>query len=217
MSKTLAKEFGSLNVVVAAGNGTLGPSAEGWEQIDPVAPVLNRIFINHKYFDLAGMSMDDKTLFFDGAAVQDVGLPSVAPATAGQVTGILDIMSTKPISNDQALSLHLYGNIPSLDSTAALTFDQTIYFRMRRFNIDIDNLASGYSILLSDDQLGSLSPTASDRVYCTRIVVVGATDGAYLVYPGRYIIRANAKEEPEYEYLMRLKRSYELQQEPDRD
>ena len=214
--KTLTKEFGTLKAIVAGGNGTLGSSSEGWEQIGSSSG-LDRTFINHKYFDLAGMSMDDKTLFFEGATVQDVGLPSVAPATPGQLTSVLDIMSNKPISNNQALNLHIYGNIISSDSNVALTFDQTIYFRMRRFNMDLDNQASGYSILISDDQLGSLSPTAGDRVYCTRIVVVSETDGTYFVYPARYIIRANAKEETEYEYLMRLKRSYELQNEPDRD
>jgi hypothetical protein len=33
----------------------------------------------------------------------------------------------------------------------------------------------------------------------------------------RYLLRASAKEEAEFEYLMRLKRSYDLQNEPDVD
>ena len=72
-------------------------------------------------------------------------------------------------------------------------------------------------IPIFDEQLGSLEPTASDRVYCTRIVNFSGVDGNYFTYPVRYILQANAKEEPEYQYVMRLKRSYELDNQYDRD
>jgi hypothetical protein len=102
---------------------------------------------------------------------------------------------------------------------STLTFDQTVYGRVRTFNMDLDNVAGGFYILLSDHQTGSLEPTASDRIYCYRAVSFGVnnSDGQHSVFAGRYLLRADAKEEPEFEYLMRLKRSYELQNEPDRD
>ena len=89
--------------------------------------------------------------------------------------------------------------------------------RLRVLNTDLDNQAATFMIPISDEQMGSLEPTASDRIYCYRIVSLTGTDGSYGVYPVRYLLRAEAKEEPEYEYLMRLKRSYELQNQPDRD
>jgi hypothetical protein len=214
--KTLTKEKGSLTVAVAGGAATLQVSADGWEQVTE-ASGFNRTFINRSYIDLAGMSAEAKTLFFEAAAIQDAGLPSVSPATVGQLTSVIDIMSNKPISTDEALDLHQFGNITNINSNTQLTFDQSIYFRMRRYNIDVDNLAAGFQVKISDDQLGSLSPTATDRLYCTRIVVLGEVDGIYIVYPARYVVRVVAKEEPEYQYMMRLKRSYELQNEPDRD
>ena len=94
---------------------------------------------------------------------------------------------------------------------------ETVYARVRVFNMDLDNLAGGYSILLSDTQTGSLEPSASDRIYCYRVVQYNGADTRFDIFPARYILRADAKEEPEYEYLMRLKRSYELQQRFDRD
>ena len=105
------------------------------------------------------------------------------------------------------------------DSQADLTFDQTIYGRLRTFVSDVDTVSAGYMIMIGEQQLGSLEPTASDRVYSTRVVVVGAnnTDGSLLVYGCRHLLRATVKEEPEYQYLMRLKRSYELQERFDRD
>ena len=70
--KTLAKEIGTLVVTKAGAVGTLGDSGEGWEQTSAGS----LFFVNHQYFDLAGMSMDDKTMFFEGATVQDTLNPA---------------------------------------------------------------------------------------------------------------------------------------------
>lgn len=216
--KTLTKEFGGLQVTVdALGNGVIdsAASAEGWIQQGPIGPD-SRVFSNHKYIDLGGMSIDDKTMFFQGATVQDVVLPSVSPSTAGALVQVIDIMTNKPLATDIGFNLVLNGNLAAA-TNVDLTFDQTIYMRSRTFNMDIDNQASGYLITIADNQLGSLSPTASDRVYCTRYVIFGATQGTYIASGCRYVLRAEAREEAEYQYLMRLKRSYELQQTFDRD
>jgi hypothetical protein len=209
--KTLAKEFGVLSVNNTAGTWSFrtGESAQGWEQYVPGAAG----FVNRTYFDLAGLSMDDKTLFFTGATTQNAYPPSTIPAAPGNRVLVHDIMSSKPLANADLAAITFSGNTAATN----LTFDQTIYMRVRVMNIDLDNAASGVMIPIFDEQLGSLNPTASDRVYCTRIVVFSGGDGNYFTYPVRYVLQANAKEEPEYEYLMRLKRSYELQNEPDRD
>ena len=209
--KTLAKEFGNLvvNKVGPVFTPDLSLSAEGWEQ----TAAGGSVFVNRQYFDLAGMAMNDETLFFEGAAVQDVLPPSSITATAGNQAFVVDIMTNKPLSNTEATATVLSGNF----ATSNLTFDQTMYMRVRFFNTDLDNLAGSYMIPIAENQLGSLSPTATDRIYCTRVVLFGGADGKYDMYPARYILRAVAKEEPEYEYLMRLKRSYDLQNEPDRD
>jgi hypothetical protein len=74
-------------------------------------------------------------------------------------------------------------------------------------------------MLASDNQIGSLKATASDRIYSYRILyITGGTVATQVnVYYARHIIRAEAKEEAEYQYLMRLRRSYELQQSHDED
>jgi len=208
MSKTLTKQFDTLQFSVQGGT-TVYISGDGWRRVSDF------VYANQQYFDLAGMSMEDKTLFFSGAAIQEVINPAISPADVGNIVIVADVMTSKPLSDTDIQLLPSLGNF--FDST--LTFDQTIYFRIQLFNTDIDNAAGGYTILQSSNQLGSLEPTASDRVYITRIVQssINNSDGLNVVYPARYMLRAEAKEEPEYEYLMRLKRSYELQQEPDRD
>jgi len=210
--KTLTKEINALGVDKAGPVFTLQSGVQGWEQTAPGA----QTFVARTYFDLAGLTMDDKTLFFEAAGIQESLNPSTSPAAAGNGVIVVDILSNKPVTNDEAIASILYGNMIG-EPSANLTFDQTIYMRHRTFNTDLDNVAGGYMITLVDNQLGSMSPTASDRIYVTRMVSFGGADGAYSVYPVRYLLRASAKEEPEFEYLMRLKRSYELQQKADRD
>jgi len=211
--KTMAKEFGYL-VSTKAGPVYSISDGEGWRQ--PQANIGQ--FVASTYFDLGGLAMDDKTLFFQGATIQEVLLPSASAATAGDGAVVVDIMSVVPLTDTEVLAYSSGANFNAA-TTSTLSFDQTVYGRVRIFNVDLDNAAGGYYITLSDNQTGSLSATASDRIYCYRAVLFGGnnSDGDHAIYPARYLLRADAKEEPEFEYLMRLKRSYELQNQPDRD
>ena len=210
--KTMTKEFAQLAVQVTGASYQVISNEGNWREL-PGSPGL---YIASAYFDLGGLTMDDKTLFFQGAATQELKNPTSFPATAGNTLQIADIMSVVPLTDTEAGSYVVGANF-NVSNSSDLTFEQTVYGRVRVFNIDLDNLAGGYSILLSDTQTGSLEATASDRIYCYRVVYYLGADARFDVFPARYILRADAKEEPEFEYLMRLKRSYELQNEPDRD
>lgn len=212
MTKTLAKEHGRLTVTKAGPVFTLDQSlSNGYRQLTAGGG----IFVSETYFDLAGMTIEDETLFFEGAAVQEIS-NVIAPGTAGDNCNIVDLMTTKPLSDFDITNYNVFANI---NGPVNLTFDQVIYGRIRFQNIDIDNAAGAVMVTVTDNQTGSLEPTASDRIYCYRIIAFGAgsSDGTYFSLGARYLLRATAKEEPEYEYLMRLKRSYELQNQPDRD
>jgi len=208
--KTLAKEIPFLS---ADYNGTVYTSSndQGWTQVVPGT------FVYSTYFDLAGLSMEEKTLFFSGAAVQDLAMPISGPGgAAGDNFVMADIMTTTPLSDMEAATYQSVGNFAA---GGVLTFDQTTYGRVRHYNIDLDNAAALFYLNLGDHQTGSLDATASDRIYCYRAITFFQTQNPCLIAipSARYLLRAEAKEEPEYEYLMRLKRSYELQNEPDRD
>ena len=207
--KTLTKEIGRLSASVTGGLGAIeDDTAGGWKLIPA-----SRRFYFQTYFDLAGMSKEEKTLFFSGAATQNANPPTSNPAAPGNRVQIIDIMTTKPLTETELGFIYVYANMEQ----TVLTFDQTVYMRNRTCNTDLDNQAAAVMITIFDEQLGSLEPTASDRIYCTRLVSIDGADGFYNLYPVRYLLRAEAKEEDEYQYLMRLKRSYELQQSFDRD
>jgi hypothetical protein len=217
--KIMQKEHGYL--VISLGGTpnqySISDSVSNWVQ--PVA--LQGVFHSATYFDLAGLSQREKTLFFKGATVQQLGNPTVTGGTPGDSCQVYDIMTSSPMSADQLTSFTSAGNFAGLTAaaTSGLTFDQTIYARRREYVVSVDLATWGAMQLVSDDQLGSLNPTASDRVYSYRIIAasLAGTNKNLAVLASRQILSAEAREEPEFEYLMRLKRSYELQQSHDED
>jgi len=214
VTKTLAKQFDLLQVTRSGGSGSPyalddGVANSGWRAQGPT------VFVNDTYYDLAGLSMDSKTLFFEAAGIQEpYNIAVGGSATAGDGAVVMDLMTTSPLTDAELVQILIYGNLDGSN----LAFEQTVYFRYRVQSFNLDNLAGGYMSVTSDNQLGSLEPTASDRIYCYRVVSFGNNaNGTYLTAGARYLLKATAKEEPEFEYLMRLKRSYDLQNEPDVD
>ncbi len=216
--KTLTKEHNSFlaNRDPGTGNWSLSHDADGrssnWSQ-----PFANQgIFLSSTYFDLAGMSMDEKTLFFKGALVQDVLNPATTNSAPGDSIVVVDLMSVRPLSDLEVLAFVLNGNLSGLPSTT-LTYHETVYGRIQQFVTTIDTASWGSMSLLASNQLGSMNPTASDRIYSYRLVQALGALTVLTVYGCRHLLAAEAKEEPDFEYLMRLKRSYELQQSYDED
>ena len=210
--KTLVKEHGLFQGTIDPENNVImSQFADGYEEL------ATTVFVSKNYFDLAGMSQEDKTLFFEGATVQNLANPSFSVGTAGDSVGVIDIMSAIPLSDTELVAYFNNGNFAS---NSGPTFEQTQYARYTYHVIDIDFAAAGYFNTMFSNQIGSLEPTASDRIYTYRLIGIGDanTVGQIIsVFPCRYILRADAKEEAEYQHLMRLKRSYDTQQRFDRD
>ena len=222
MVKLMTKEIGILNLQQnPPGVWTIDTAntREGWKSVD----TLN--FYNEQILDLAGLSQQEKTIFFNGIAQQDDFNPLVTNGTAGDSMYVYDIISAVPIP-ETSLGLVIANKnfatsaLPSSTGNVP-TFEQTVYFNIREYVIDLDTAAWGSMIMISQNQLGSMQPTASDRLYCYRIVSilpdfsVGATGLG--IGSVRYVIGANPMEEKEYQYIMRLKKSYDLQQSFDVD
>ena len=212
--KTLAKEH-SIGVF----NQT---SPENWELVPANSTgywelVGTGIFVSSTYFDLAGMSMEEKTLFFEAAGTQSALPPAgSAAAVAGDAIVIADLMTTSPLTSFEAAQVGVFGNFPP----APLSFQETVYGRIDSWVVHIDTGNWGSYTLTNSEQIGSLMPTASDRVYSYRVVNfagVAPTETTVTLSAARHLLRAVAKEEPDHEYMMRLLRSYQLQQEPDVD
>lgn len=216
--KTLVKEFGGVGVAVdmTQPSGSQVTIASQTQEYEQVPDGLGFTFVASTYFDLAGLAQDYKTLFFDGAAMQEVLNPFYQAGTPpGTSMAVVDLMTTKPLTLQQAQAYSAFANFPG--SPTGLSYMETIFGRVRIFTSNIDTLDANYFAVFSDEQSGSLSATATDRIYCYRVVVFPLVSGGYGVSGARYMLAAEAKSEPDHEYVMRLRRSYELQQSADVD
>ena len=212
--KTLAKTHGYFIANKAGGVWTLDPLTDGWTQGSGVG--FTDTFTSDTYFDLAGMSMEEKTMFLEAATVQQAGFTSSGGAPGDNVL-VYDIMTSIPVditSNSVQNDIVQRGlGFPG----ATLNFEHVLYQRMQRFCLNLDN-AAAFPVLEEEHQSGSLSPTASDRIYSYRLLQFAfGGDGPAILPPVRHLISVKATDEPSHEYIMRLKRSYDLQQSHDED
>lgn len=212
--KTLAKHHGYFVASKTAGIWTLDALTDGWTQ--GVGPGYEDTFTSATYFDLAGMAMDEKTLFLEAATVQQAGFTAIG-SVAGDNVRVYDIMTSIPIDiTDNNVQDDIFQRGLGFPGST-LNFEHVLYQRMERFSLDLD-YANSFPVLAESHQSGSLSPTASDRIYSYRLITFTfAGDGAGILPPVRHLINVKPTEEQTYQYLMRLKRSYDLQQEPDVD
>ena len=213
--KTLAKEHAFLIATQTEGVWSVGLGAQGWRLVNPGGS--SPVFVSDTFFDLAGLSQREKTLFFEGATVQDLLNPIAFNQAPGDSIIVTDLMSTKQLNDTELTTFSIFGNFAQ--PGASLTFEETVYARLNQYVVDLDTAAWGSMIQASTNQIGSLKATASDRIYSYRIVTGGTpfVGDRFDVLACRHLLRAEAKEEAEYQYLMRLRRSFELAQNHDED
>jgi hypothetical protein len=215
--KTLAKYHGYFNASrtggPVVGEWDVDPSTDGWTQ---GVGSNTDYFSSATFFDLQGMSYDEKTMFIQAATVQQAGILLVGGATGDNVV-IYDIMTSVPIDiNKTDVQVDIVNRGLGFPGST-LNYEHVLYQRMTRYGVDVD-FGGAFPVMSDEHQSGSLMPTASDRIYSYRLMIVGAAgDSSVVAPPVRHVINVEGKEEPTYEYLMRLKRSYDLQQEPDVD
>lgn len=209
--KTLTQYHNYFVANKAGGIWTLDSLTQGW-----VAGPDPNVFTSSTYFDLAGLSQEDKTLFIEQATVQHAGFTSVG-AVAGDNVLIFDIMTSIPVDVTTAEVQNDIAQRGLGFPGSSLNFEHVIYQRLQRWSLDLDTNAA-FSMLTEQQQSGSLAPTASDRIYSYRVLLFSTgEDAGAVVPPARHLIQVKPRQEPTYQHIMRLKRSYDLQQEPDRD
>ena len=214
--KVLAKYHSALDITQAAPNNydltavsQVGANTQ-WERIS------GQIFVSSTYFDLAGLSMEQKTIFPSGITCQRGNSPLLDVAAPGDNFIMLDVLTTIPI--DIANDISNWFNVGPGFPGSTLNFEHVLYMRGQRWTVDVDTNSS-FPLKADEWQSGSMAPTASDRIYSYRVVLVnlGNTSTRIITPTGRHVMQVEATTEPEFEYLMRLKRSYDLQQTSDVD
>jgi hypothetical protein len=220
--KTLVKYHPSCAATRNAGTNawTVTP-ASGYTVLPGITGAGYFIAYHETYFDLAGMSMEEKTLFFDGMGVQTGILPTWSGASQpGDKITITDIMTTVPLAIDANTVLDLI-YIPGFPGSRQ-DFEHVVYGCVTQYVTTQDVGSYGSPVESNKQMFGSGMPTASDRVYSYRFVQGAAGDPGspitgLITSNARHVLTASPKDESDHVYMMRLLRSYELQQSHDED
>ena len=169
--------------------------------------------------DLGGYARDKKTFYPVAAFTQEA---SAFTAFNGSGQTIWTIVSSIPRTVDELTNIFTFVSAPGFISANVGAFfpqeqmdwDTVIYGETNINLINSTLPALGICQPIISKNWGSLSPTAADKLYVTKIVLpttVGSSIGDSLSIPAsRVVIAGEMLQEPKLEYMMRLKRSYEL-------
>ena len=166
--------------------------------------------------DLSGYALDRKTFYPMTALYQKAA--SYVNFGGSSVTELL-VVTSIPISTTDLLAY--IGNVtgPGFTQSGATGAEQqdwtsVLFGQTNVYMINSTLPALGMSQLINSDSYGSLSPTAADKLYVYKVIVPGSLSGvigqSLAVPSSRIIIPGSMMQEPKLEYMMRLKRSYEL-------
>ena len=137
--------------------------------------------------------------------LSDANISALAFSTPGFIASSFTLPVFDPGTFDRTQIIHGHNKTMSVNDTTA----------SEPLNAD----GNGYYTVFNYNDYSSLEPTAADCIYCYRILFLPASkrDGTSIagmddiVIPAtRVMLNSMTSQEPELEYLMRLKRSYEL-------
>jgi hypothetical protein len=178
---------------------------EGWDIID-LDNGTRKAFRWRGFIDLGGLEREALTFFLQSAQVTE----SDTISSLGNTISITDVFSKVEISDEDlnhpqaAQEIYAPGYMNSLQD-----MDQVLWGRTRNTYHDAgwtsDTIQQQYFLQIWGEGIG----TSASRIHLTRYVV--ATDSAYVRIPGAcFQCVGTAIEEPDLNYIMRLRRDYEL-------
>lgn len=227
--RTIVAEIPGCYFDVDPSSGALTPQLDkysgGWI-VPSTAPV--GVVMYEESIDLSGYAMEDLT-FSPYASFKQIG----GYTTFNDGVGFIryDCISSVPMDLTELYTLVAIGGGPGFISpfpnTLALTNvnrDVVIHGDLQIYAKDVNYPGTNFMTERDSFISSSLEPTAADKLYVYSVIILDANldadpsavppvlpYGTYLANaPRRLVMPGRWTQEPELEYMMRLKRSYEL-------
>lgn len=182
----------------------------------------NQIFAYslNNYIDLAGLSLEEETVFVEAIGLSYDYLPVTTDGVTGDSMSVQILVTDVPLKTPNLIQ-------PGAPFGPAISSNNFALHQIDNWTITTDTASWGQYPVLTH-RIKNVQPfaTASDRLYVSVYVqgntlVVGPGTVSTITsftWPSMQVkLLCNTKAEPEFQYLMRLKRSYELQQSYDED
>jgi len=174
-------------------------------------------FVYQSQIDIAGWTKEGLTAFFSNQYTQRSGpyTPDIVPPVLPPALGANDMLQARDylIITDVPLEINSTiihaGFMDNHSDYMTIKFGQAIIY--------VQSSTTPIMMIQGDSwNFGSGQPTASGTLYVTRICIPhknAPLPTSTLSFPAiRYVAQGIATAEPEFVYLNRLRRSYELQQ-----
>lgn len=190
------------------------PAFGHWEN---VGGVVNALFVNEQTIDIAGLTKMELTFFPTSGDVQRATV-SMGPTDGFATEWILVTTSPYDVSNANAItSANMVFTLPGQLSNGG-EFEQIMWGQAWTWTRNT-SLVQNIAVPVNTTLLGSGEPTNGDKLYVYRIIRLNAptTGGIAEFGAARLLIAGQIREEAEYQQLMRMRRTYELQQTYDED
>jgi hypothetical protein len=185
-------------------------TGEGWERITQVTPSNYPCFVNRTYIDLAGLSRQDLTLFYQSFDIQKDKMPVIA----NNVVRVFeyDIISTRRLTDEELSEVYTKppGFLPNSLDLMQCTFGL-------RSSYGLNTTIASTVVKLSEDTFGTGEPNAMDKLHWTRIYLLEPDqplpDQMYVqIFPTNLVVQGISSEEDDLVWMERLRRSYVLQE-----
>ena len=224
MQRTLVAEFPLLNV-----QWDRTASAYEFITVSSYTQLGANIWVAQQDIDLSGYAMQKKTFYpyssfeqrASGTSAQTIApVPPATTLTRQPYIGEITLISSVPLDNTALIAALTFtpGFISGSGVGAPSRFDRSVivHGEVKTFTLDSTLAVPGgnnFLRLLNNETFSSLEPTAADKLYGYRIITLASTFGeieSAFVPASRVLIPGTLSSEPKLEYMMRLKRSYEL-------
>lgn len=233
LQRTLSAEFGPLFISFDKISQRYSTqNSPSWVEIGGQSPS-GVAYLSETTIDLSGYAREHKT-FYPYTAFQQRGggtasrLDPLEPAvtlTRQPYVFELNLISSIPLTEMDLLNGYTtppgFQNLSGFnDGTNRVDRLPIIYGEIRTYTRDTQIMLSLPTVsqqqtlrLIANENFSSLEPTSADKLYCYRVVAISGGAQEHLGHfspPSRILIPGTISKEPKLEYMMRLKRSYEL-------
>ena len=206
--RILNKTIAGFTGLSSAGTLSFVHQGEGWDII-PSNNGASQIFRYRGYIDLGGLEREALTFFLQSAQVTED--THIFAATSG--VAMMDVFSKVEITDDD-LNLPVMSNsilyAPGYNQSVQ-DMDQVLWARIRSLYHDQGWTATDLQQTFFTQVWGEGIGTSANRIHLTRYVrPFGDVNEPMLIPQACFQCVGTAIEEPDLDYIMRLRRDYEL-------
>lgn len=225
---TLCEEIPGLQLVAASDRFEWAGLGNGWFDLESRNGSLNQytFFAYQTSIDVSGWGNQGLSFFPIQAGIQE---GRTYTYLVDDSLRVIDLISDSPLdvaafaepNLADSTELTVPGLLQSITSNdlrvfAPLGWENVLYGNDRLFQHN-NNLQGTLVLPVSSRDFGSMNPTASDKLYVTRIIVcdtaeTAQTGGILNVPKTRFIIKGQLKSESDLSYVFRLKDSFKTTQ-----